>query len=252
MPDAVIDQPTPTTTPSTPPPTAPPTITADQLRAIVGGLLAPAENPAAPPPPAPSAPPVPPPASTETVSIPAARLAELEAVARQAAEAMEQERRRKGEWDALLAERERQAKAQVDAIQAQIAERDRRIQQMTEESNRRVLGESLASSLAGAPLVSEDAAKQLLALLAPQFTVRDGVAIHAATGQPASDAVKTALASPSYAHFLRPTSSTGGAGVPGGQAVAPGATPLSPSDAWAAGLAARQGLTLGVKPRFPL
>lgn len=184
--------------------------------------------------------------------MPAARLAELEAVARQAAESMEAERRRKGEWDALLAERERQAKAQVDAIQAQIVERDRQIQQMREESNRRVLSESLASSLAGAPIVSEDAARQLLALLAPQFTVRDGVAVHAATGQPASDAVKTALSSPSYAHFLRPTNATGGAGVIGGQAVPPTASPLSGNDAWAAGLAARHGLALGEKARFPL
>jgi hypothetical protein len=160
-----------------------------------------------------------------------ARLAEIEAEKRQLAEAKEQERLKalaeKGEIEkALTTLREskdveiRKAIEKADALETQILGGEKRT--------------VITSGMFGADFRSDAAAAQVRQLLEPQFeSVRDAagqiVVRDKATLRPAADVIRERLASPDFAHFLKP-STTGGAGSRGGERTTATGAATEPAD----------------------
>lgn len=76
---------------------------------------------------------------------------------------------------------------------------------------------TIAGQLGGVPFVSPEAAGQVRQLLEGRFETRTDatgaiVVQEVGTGRPAADVIREALATPAFAHFIRPTAG-GGAGA---------------------------------------
>lgn len=120
-----------------------------------------------------------------------------------------------------LAEKEGAEKALQTQAEQLKAERDAEIQKSADVRNRLLADKvdtELALALASKKLVSEEAAPQLLSLLAAKFETveKDGrfVVLEKGTGKAAREALASLLAGKTYAHFFLPDSK-GGSGSGG-------------------------------------
>lgn len=158
-----------------------------------------------------------------------ARLAEIEAENRRQAEAKEQERLR------IMAEKG-QAEQALNTLREAKEVEIRKAEERYATLEQKWLGEKKAVTIAGAldgvkPLsaVAAQQMKQLidLRLIASLDANGQPLVKDAATGRPAAEYIKEAIASGEFDHFLEP-GSRGGAGAAGTHRPEPARTPVSP------------------------
>lgn len=155
------------------------------------------------------------PATSDTITIPKSDLEGLFAARRELEQFRSQfDARVKAEADAQLAEA---AKDKADAVNQVRAQADQEKAQLTGAWLTTERDRAIGSAMAGVEFTSLHAASQAAALLASEVeaVLVDGKPITRArsTGLDASSHVRSRLASPEFAHFLKPRT-TGGAAAP--------------------------------------